>query len=135
LTFLALPLLSLSTVASTIPLATDLFSSAREAREKLDNFRTGVIDEFFPETNTSIMDLDQAVALLAGMTVLGFYLYSTAEERYRRWWEAQKERISADAHRMVDNSSPEYERALDALAGPDPEVVELHELRQNGGRR
>ena len=38
-----------------------------------------------PISNTSIKELDQAVALLAGATVLGFSLYSTADAYYQAW--------------------------------------------------
>ena len=45
---------------------------------------------FFPKTEASIMDLDQAVALFVGMTVLGFSLCSAADARYKRWRDKQK---------------------------------------------
>ncbi|KAE9368007.1 hypothetical protein N431DRAFT_514697 [Stipitochalara longipes BDJ] len=48
--------------------------------------RWSFFDDFFPKTEANIMDLDQVVALLAGMTVLGFSLYSAADARYKRWW-------------------------------------------------
>ena len=38
-----------------------------------------------PTSNTSIKELDQAVALLAGASVLGFTLYSTADAYYQAW--------------------------------------------------
>ena len=38
-----------------------------------------------PTSNTSIKELDQAVALLAGASVLGFTLYSTADTYYKAW--------------------------------------------------
>ena len=38
-----------------------------------------------PISKTSITELDQAVALLAGATVLGFSLYSTADTHYQAW--------------------------------------------------
>ena len=38
---------------------------------------------FIPKSNASIRELDQAVALLAGATVLGFSLYSVISSRYR----------------------------------------------------
>ena len=38
---------------------------------------------FIPRSNASIRELDQAVALLAGATVLGFSLYSVTSSRYR----------------------------------------------------
>jgi hypothetical protein len=137
MTFIALLLLPLSTVAIAIPMVGDLSQawSGGEYRVKLSVCPASVIGEFFPKTNASIMDLDQAVALLAGMTVVGFGLYSAAEERYRRWWEAEKKRLNSRARQMADNTRPEHGRALDALDGLDPEEIELHELRPNGGRR
>ena len=47
------------------------------------------------------MDLDQAVALLAGMTVLGFSLYSAADARYKRWWADEKKRREETARQRV----------------------------------
>lgn len=38
-----------------------------------------------PTSNTSVKELDQAVALLAGATVLGFCLYSTVDTYYQAW--------------------------------------------------
>ena len=38
-----------------------------------------------PITNTSVKELDQAVALLTGATVLGFSLYSTSDTYYQAW--------------------------------------------------
>lgn len=43
-----------------------------------------------PHTNTSVYDLDQAAALLAGMTVLGFSLYSAADSHYQMWRRTTK---------------------------------------------
>jgi hypothetical protein len=45
----------------------------------------GLIQHLFPQTNVSVKDLDQAVAVLAGATALGFSLYSVADCRYRAW--------------------------------------------------
>jgi hypothetical protein len=59
--------------------------------------RRSFIDEFFPRTEASIVDLDQAVALLAGMTVMGFGLYSAADARYKRWWAEEKKRRGRNA--------------------------------------
>jgi hypothetical protein len=43
-----------------------------------------LIQNLFPQTNVSIKDLDQAVALCAGATVWGFSIYSTARARVER---------------------------------------------------
>ena len=41
--------------------------------------------DWIPMSNISIKELDQAVALLAGTSVLGFSLYSTADAYYQAW--------------------------------------------------
>ena len=41
--------------------------------------------DLMPKSNSSVKELDQAVALLAGATVLGFSLYSTADAYYQAW--------------------------------------------------
>lgn len=43
-----------------------------------------------PTSNISVKELDQAVALLAGTTVLGFSLYSTADAHYQAWLSATR---------------------------------------------
>jgi hypothetical protein len=68
----------------TLDLILSLIKIYREKRP-IWTGRQSFIDEFFPRTEASIMDLDQAVALLAGMAVLGFSLYSTADAHYKRW--------------------------------------------------
>jgi hypothetical protein len=52
------------------------------------------------------MDLDQAVALFAGMTVLGLSLYRAADARYKRWWVEEKERREETARQRI------YQREL-----------------------
>ena len=44
-----------------------------------------IAHRLIPRSNTSVKELEQAVALLAGATVLGFSLYSTAETYYQAW--------------------------------------------------
>lgn len=44
-----------------------------------------IAHRLIPISNTSIKELDQAAALLAGATVLGFSLYSTADTYYQAW--------------------------------------------------
>jgi hypothetical protein len=61
--------------------------------------RRSLVDEFFPRTEASIKDLDQAVALLAGMTVLGFGLYNTADARYKKWWLQEETRLEEAVRR------------------------------------
>ena len=52
--------------------------------QQAPNGNQSFIAEFFPRIDASIMDLDQAVALLAGMTVLGFTLYGAAHAWYKK---------------------------------------------------
>ena len=44
-----------------------------------------IAHDLIPSSNTSVKELDQAVALLAGTSVLGFSLYSTADSYYQAW--------------------------------------------------
>jgi hypothetical protein len=60
-----------------------------------------LVDEFFAKTDTGIKELDQTVALLTGMTVLGLSLYSAADEWYKDWWEVEKKKRE-DAVRAND---------------------------------
>lgn len=48
-----------------------------------DILRTWFQTTFFPQTSFSISDLDQAVALAAGATILAFNLYSVMKARYQ----------------------------------------------------
>jgi hypothetical protein len=81
LTYLSLPFALISAGGSVSPILRDTTMQ-----------RMSLVNEFFPETNTGIMELDQAVALLTGMTVLGLSLYSAADQWYRDWWEVEKKR-------------------------------------------
>jgi hypothetical protein len=92
------------------------------------------VHEFFPETDTGIMELDQAVALLAGITVLGFSLYSTADERYKMWWETEKRSRESAAQRTVDSraQAAEWKRVMlvgEAAHRSVPEFLELSNLQ------
>lgn len=89
---------------------TALFSTFQDMPRIVANPR-GLFQEFFPSTKSSIMDLDQAVALLAGMTVFGFSLYSAANERYRIWWEAEKAEKERAVREMIDGLARVAERA------------------------
>jgi hypothetical protein len=102
-TYLSLPFMFLSLALSVSPQTLDLFSLVNIYWEKKTIWTGGLslLDEFFPRTEASIMDLDQTVALLAGMTVLGFSLYSTADARYNRWLAEEKKRREETARQRV----------------------------------
>lgn len=62
----------------------------REAQVNLPSqfwprIRSRIAHDLMPTSNTSVKELDQAVALLAGASVLGFSLYSTADNYYKAW--------------------------------------------------
>jgi hypothetical protein len=82
LTHLSTLFLPLSFAVSLTPTSTDIWQQLIKRR--------GVLGEFSPKTDSRIMDLDQAVSLLAGMTVFGFSLYSAADARHQSWWEAER---------------------------------------------
>jgi len=82
-----------------------------------------IVNEFFPRTNTGIMELDQAVALLAGMAVLGFSLYSAVDKWYRYWWEGEKKSREEEAgRRVMDHLSVNEE-----LRRQTPTVTRVHD--------
>ncbi|PMD40913.1 hypothetical protein L207DRAFT_633853 [Hyaloscypha variabilis F] len=93
LTVLSFPLMALTAIAcggtSMYDLLVALFTMYKERKRTWAGSHS-FIYLFFPKTEASIMDLDQAVALSAGMTVLGFSLYSAADAQYNRWWRKQK---------------------------------------------
>ena len=57
--------------------------------------------DLFPRSNASIRDLDQAVALLGGATVIGFSPNRTADARYRAWFDRARARQEHRALAMV----------------------------------
>jgi hypothetical protein len=68
--------------------ATNLWSWTRAVGSRL-------IQALFPRTNASMKDLDQAVALLGGVTILIFGFYGIAFAYYQQWFveaEAREER-------------------------------------------
>lgn len=111
LTYLSFLFLPMSFIAS-------LISTGRDMRRAVVSGRR-LSQEFFPSTDSGIMDLDQAVALLAGMTVFGFSLYWAADERYRRWWEAEKAKRERSVREMIDGFAlaAEWGRELRAAQG------------------
>ena len=72
-------LLSFALVASMFPLSSNALSCLPY------QFWPQIRQDFIPRSNTSIKELDQAAALLAGASVLGFSLYSIADAYYRAW--------------------------------------------------
>lgn len=104
LTFLSLPFMVISFCASCWSLLLDFLLMIKSHQKASPDWtgRRSLIDEFFPKTEASIMDLDQAVALFAGMTVLGFSLYSAANTRYEIWViEEKKKREEVARQRVV----------------------------------
>jgi len=80
-TMLSLPF---SLVASVFPSTAGIL----EPPEPLLGPRTAVshvIRGLIPASNTSVRDLDQAVAILAGASVLGFSIYDVANAYYNNW--------------------------------------------------
>jgi hypothetical protein len=95
--FVALPI---SMIGTAIPLSVHAMDIST------DGFLTWtrtvasrLVQALFPRTNVSIMDLDQAVAVLAGATVLGFGLYGAANANYEKWLEKVQAR---EEHRAVE---------------------------------
>jgi len=106
ITILYLPLGFISGMFSISPAVMDLVPSLAPSLARIVPTRgRSLVHEFFPETDISIMDLDQAVALLVGMTVLGFSLYSTADEIYKAWLEEEKKARESAARRRVGLTS------------------------------
>ena len=78
--FLPCPILGSLLSNAITPVTTPSHSSPR--------IRTAVsklAHDLIPRSNSSVKELDQAVALLAGATVFGFSLYSTADAYYQAW--------------------------------------------------
>lgn len=65
------------------------------------------IDEFVPRSGTSIKDLDQAISLFVGMTVLGFNLYTAANAQYKLYVMEDKERREAAEANSSATQAPE----------------------------
>ena len=53
--------------------------------QTINDFAARFAQDFFPRTDTTIIDLDQAIAAAAGATVLAFRIYSVAKEYFKIW--------------------------------------------------
>jgi hypothetical protein len=94
---LAMPLLLFSLVGAGSSPILDLLSLLKiyKASKKSWTGEWSFINEFFPKTETKIMDLGQAVALFGGMSGLGFSLYSVADAHYQQWWRRKRKDMSS----------------------------------------
>jgi hypothetical protein len=145
LSHLALPFMALSFVLSGSSPALDLLSlqslvKIYGEKKTIWTGRRSFLDEFFPRTEASITDLDQAVALLAGMTILGFSLYSTADALYKRWWAEEKERREGIARqeihwREMRESFRRHRIAIESGQRLNEEDIELPDRRRVASTR
>ena len=62
-----------------------MFGLLSQFRPRIRIVASRIAHELIPKSNTSVKELDQAVAILAGASVLGFTLYSTADTYYKAW--------------------------------------------------
>ena len=73
-------------VATMFPLSSNVFIwVAGESTVWIRTTASRTAHDLIPKSNTSVKELDQAVAILAGASVLGFSLYSTADTYYKAW--------------------------------------------------
>jgi len=88
--------LALSTAIFGIGLETERLywrtPESRAATVTATAFTTNLIQSIFPRCNISTSDLDQAVAIFAGGTVLAFSIYSAMNARYKQWKEMARAR-------------------------------------------
>ena len=90
LTFSVMPL---ALITSSVPIVlTSLSISGPAGIQWIRTTGSRLFRDLFPLTNVSIKELDQAVALLAGATILGFSLYGAAEAHYQVYCEKVRRR-------------------------------------------
>ena len=78
--------LPVSFFASMFPItlnSAEAFDKGTSFWRALKGFVTVFVRDFFPRSNCSIQDLDQAVAAAAGATVLAFSIYSVAKAYHK----------------------------------------------------
>ena len=70
-----------------------------------------IAHDLIPKSNTSVKELDQAAALLAGASVLGFNLYSTTDTYYQAWLSktrATTEQPGIELRPLSRNQAPSH---------------------------
>ena len=76
----------LAFVSSTYPLSSNVVMWAQPPFVLwICTAASRIAHDLIPTSNTSVKELDQAVALLAGASVLGLSLYNTADTYYQAW--------------------------------------------------
>ena len=103
----------LSTIFLPVSFLLSLFPSAmlssNAATLGSDILGTLLRTTFFPWTSFSISDLDQAVAVAAGATILGFNLYSVMKAHYKMFSAkdaSSQEIVGMELNRRGDNRHP-----------------------------
>jgi hypothetical protein len=90
--------LPISFILSIVPMPIDVLSASPSGLSSwLQAVGTRLVQDSFPRTSVSIKELDQAVAVLAGATVMGLSLYSAANAQYRRWWNKTQSSMQSQA--------------------------------------
>jgi hypothetical protein len=64
-------------------------------------FAANLIQSIFPRCNISTSDLDQAVAIFAGGTILAFSICSAMKARYKQWKEMSRARKEVQQREQV----------------------------------
>jgi len=106
ITFASAVFLPLSFVASLVPTfwhsmwCHSMTSSSVSLWKTIKESAIRFVRDFFPRTACSITDLDQAVAAVAGATVLTFSIYSVVKAYYKLW-TAAGERAGTELARRV----------------------------------
>lgn len=103
-TWISIVLLSVAFTFSMFGLSVDVLSHLPSGLwRRLSTITVRTIRDLVPRSNTSVKDLDQAVAMVAGTTVLAFSIYSAADAHYRNWLErdeAQRRKIALEIVRL-----------------------------------
>ena len=92
LTKISMVFLPCTFVASLFPLASEaLMNLPSQFLPWIRTAASRIVHDLIPTSNTSVKELDQAVAILAGASVLGFGLYGTADTYYQAWLSGTRE--------------------------------------------
>ena len=112
LTSITVILLPCTFVASVFPLSSEALGNLPSQfwpliRTAASRIAHGLI----PTSNTTIKELDQAVALLAGASVLGFTLYSTADTYCKAWLSEPRsitQQQGTELRTLSNNQAPNH---------------------------